>query len=369
MQGTEAAMRYMTESEIDAFGPDPMPADVAPLEEARRAMRRVGCWADNQQMGSRWPARSKSGPIRPRRWRRSGTVSSVPKDVHAGDLSISERAEMESMIGQRGAAATRAAAATLLCATCALATAAGSQQRDPYRPWARVLEKFVDERGEVDFRALARSRADLDAFLDYVAWASPRSTPESFPIREAQLAYYVNAYNALSMFNVIDSGFPKSLAGLTKLWFFGFKRFTIGGERVSLYALENDVIRPLGDERVHFALNCMSVGCPRLPREPFRPDKLQQQLDEAAIQFFGEARNLRMLPERKLVRVSSILKFYAEDFLAKSPTLIAYVNKYASPKVPDDYGIEFVDYDWTVNDRSVSGVDKALNHQRTNEDQ
>jgi len=118
---------------------------------------------------------------------------------------------MESMIGQRGAAATRAAAATLLCATCALATAAGSQQRDPYRPWARVLEKFVDERGEVDFRALARSRADLDAFLDYVAWASPRSTPESFPIREAQLAYYVNAYNALSMFNVIDSGSRKAL--------------------------------------------------------------------------------------------------------------------------------------------------------------
>ncbi len=258
---------------------------------------------------------------------------------------------MGSIPEQCHAVATKTAAATLLCTVCAFAPTAESQQIDPYQPWARVLEKFVNERGEVDFRALSSDRVDLDAFLDFVARASPRSTPEAFPTREAQLAYYVNAYNALSMFNVIDSGFPKSLAGLTKFRFFGFKRFTVGGDRVSLYALENDVIRPLGEERVHFALNCMSVGCPRLPREPFRPDKLQQQLDQAARQFFGEARNLQALPERKLVRVSSILKFYTEDFLAKSPTLIAYIITYASFKVPDDYGIEFIDYDWTVNDR------------------
>ena len=121
---------------------------------------------------------------------------------------------------------------------------------------------------------------------------------------------------------------------------------------MSLYALENNVIRPLGDERMHFALNCMVVGCPRLPRTAFAPEKLDAQLDNEARRFFAETRNLQILPERRLARVSAILEFYSEDFLAKSPTLIAYVNRYAPGAIPEDFAIEFVAYDWTVNDRS-----------------
>ena len=65
---------------------------------------------------------------------------------------------------------------------------------------------------------------------------------------------------------------------------------------------------------------------------------------------FAERRNLEVLPERKRGRVSSILKFYREDFLAKSPTLIAYINRYAPSPIPESYELEFIDYDWTVND-------------------
>ncbi len=226
------------------------------------------------------------------------------------------------------------------------------QPADPYQPWGRVLARHVNERGEVDFRAVAAERADLDAFLSHVARVSPRSTPASFAAREEKLAYYLNAYNALSMFNVIDSGFPKGLGAARRVVFFGVKRFTIGGERLSLYTLENDVIRPLGDERVHFALNCMSVSCPRLPRQPFPAEGLNRVLDRQAKEFFADPRNLQVLPERKRVRVSSILKFYREDFLAKSPTLIAYINRYVEPAIAEDYEVEFIDYDWTVNSQS-----------------
>lgn len=240
--------------------------------------------------------------------------------------------------------------AVLVCAIFSFPAPAGAQQSDPYQSWARVLEKFVNDRGEVDFRALASARGDLDTFLEFVSRVSPRSTASSFPSRDDKLTYYLNAYNALAMFNVIDSGFPESLSGMAKVWFFGFTRFSIGGERMSLYSLENDVIRTLGDERVHFALNCMSVGCPRLPRTPFRADQLNRQLDEAARQFFAESRNLQVIPEQKLVRVSSILKFYTADFLVNSPTLISYINKYASARITEDHQIEFEEYDWTVKD-------------------
>ena len=245
-------------------------------------------------------------------------------------------------------------AAGLLLGALVFPASAQARQPDAYQPyqqWARVLERFVNDRGEVDFHRLASERADLDAFLSYVTRVSPRTAPELFPDKDVALAYYINAYNALAMFNVIDSGFPRSLGWLYKVWFFAIKRFSVGGERMSLYAIENDVIRPFGDARVHFALNCMSVSCPRLPREPFHADRLNRQLDDGARQFFAESRILQVVPERKLVRVSSILKFYTQDFLAHSPTLIAYINKYASKSIPGDYRIEFIEYDWTVNDQ------------------
>jgi hypothetical protein len=248
------------------------------------------------------------------------------------------------------------AAAALLAAFWMVSIPAQAQQSDPYQAWARVLAGFVNDRGEVDFRALSRDRGELDAFLDHVARVSPRSAPESFPHREARLAYYINAYNALAMSNVIDSGFPQRLDWWRRIRFFGVKRFTVGGERMSLHALENDVIRPLGDERVHFALNCMVVSCPRLPREIFTPERLDRQLEGEARRFFAEARNLQVLPDEKRVRVSAILEFYAGDFLARSPTLASYISAYAARSVPEEYAIEFIEYDWTVNDQRRAPV-------------
>lgn len=265
-----------------------------------------------------------------------------------GELQAHPPAEL-TVRHSRKTARGRAAAAAVLFMLAALA-ASMAQGVDADQPWARVLAKYVNERGEVDFHGVAADEADLDAFLQYVQRISPRSAPDRFAEADARIAYYLNAYNAIAMFNVIDSGFPQALGPLRRLRFFGVKRFTLGGERLSLYTLENDVIRPLGDERVHFALNCMSVSCPRLPREPFRAGRLSETLDARAREFFAEPRNVQVMPEQKRVRLSSILKFYREDFLRKAPSLIDYVNRYRTPPIPQDYDVEFFDYDWTVND-------------------
>ena len=238
-----------------------------------------------------------------------------------------------------------------------LATTATAQAPDPAVPpgWASVLERFVDEYGRVDFEGIAQAPADLDSAVAYIALTSPDSNPSLFANREATLAYYVNAYNALAMFNVVDSGIPGSLTGLQKFRFFWVKRFNIGGRPISLYTLENDVIRPMGDERVHFVLNCMSVSCPRLPRTPFSSANLDRELSAAARLFFSEKRNLTILSDAREVKVSEILKFYREDFLRTSPDLTAYINRYLGAKIPSGYKVEYIDYDWTVNDsRKVS---------------
>ena len=221
--------------------------------------------------------------------------------------------------------------------------------RQPVEAWERVLEAFVDEHGRVDFIGLSRDRRDLDRYVSWVYGNGPDNRPELFRTREQVLAYHINAYNALAMYNVLESGIPETSAGFAKVRFFYLREVSVGGRRISLYAYENDVIRTLGEPRLHFALNCMSVGCPRLPREPFMADQLDEQLDRETREFFAEERNLRVDAAARTVHLSEILDFYPEDFLAVAPSLLAYVNRYRADPVPEDYRVKFIDYDWTIN--------------------
>ena len=219
----------------------------------------------------------------------------------------------------------------------------------PYEAWARVLEKFVDEQGRVNFAAVARDRADLDRFVSYVYDIGPNNLPRQFASADHVLAFHINAYNALAMHNVIESGIPPSLSGLKKIEFFYLRKVKVGGETISLYDYENKVIRALKEPRIHVTLNCMSVGCPRLPREPFLAEKLEAQLDREARLFFNEPRNVELNDSLKILRLSEILSFYTSDFLAQAPSLTAYVNRYRRDPVPDSYAVQFIPYDWTIN--------------------
>lgn len=223
----------------------------------------------------------------------------------------------------------------------------------PMDAWTKVLNKYVDAEGRVDFGALKDNLADLSAYVSYVAKNGPKSTPQAFPNANDVLAHYLNSYNALAMYGIIQRGIPESLSGFTKVKFFYFTKFVIDGQTMSLYAYENDIIRKVGEERVHFALNCMTSGCPRLPRTPFTAKGLDQELNREALKFFNEDRNVRVETAEKKVFVSEILDFFTEDFLKKEKTLNAYVNRYRKAKVPEDFKVKFIDYDWTVWNQSL----------------
>ena len=219
--------------------------------------------------------------------------------------------------------------------------------------WARVLERSVDERGRVDFAGLERDRADLDRFVSWVYAVGPNNRPELFATRAEVLVYHLNAYNALAMYSVLAAGRPRSLSEYGLLRFFFLRRIAVGGEAMSLYHYENQVIRPLGEERVHFALNCMAVSCPRLPRTPFHAATLEAALAAETQRFLDEPRNVAVDAARRKLRLSAIFDFYPADFRAKASGLAAYVNARRSAPVPADYGVEYIDYDWTVADRAA----------------
>lgn len=219
--------------------------------------------------------------------------------------------------------------------------------------WARVLAKNVDKQGRVNFTAVAKSPADLESYVSYVAKWSPAKHPEHFKEPGAALAFYLNSYNALAMYGVIKAGIPADFDGFFKrASFFTLRKYLVGGEQTSLYTYENSVIRPLKEPRVHFALNCMSVGCPRLPQVPYRAATLEKQLEDGAKEFFNQEKYLQVDAKEQVYRISEILKFYTGDFVNErvATSLAAYANRYrTAAKIPETDKVEFLKYDWTVN--------------------
>ena len=95
----------------------------------------------------------------------------------------------------------------------------------------------------------------------------------------------------------------------------------------------------------------MVRDCPRLPKIPFNPENLEEQLEKATLEFFSKSRHLRFDHEKKRVYVSAILDFYTEDFVASGRVqdLASYINQYLITPLPEDYQIRFIDYDWRIN--------------------
>jgi len=253
--------------------------------------------------------------------------------------------------------------AASLAAAAVLAAAPVSAAGFSYDDWSRVLGKYVDARGYVNYDALAKDRGDLDKFLAAIEKTSPKSNPEMFPAKNDQLAYWLNAYNAQVFKGVLARGPEKESVwkgGLVSGYsFFVGMDIVLGGEKLNLKKLEDKYVREgFKDPRVHAALNCASKGCPRLPQTAFLPEKLDEQLDKGMSDFVAEKRNVTIDDAAKTVTFSKILDWFSKDFVGYEAShgnpngnQIDYVNRYrgTSPKVPHDYKMKFFEYDKSVN--------------------
>ncbi len=218
--------------------------------------------------------------------------------------------------------------------------------------WQTTLNKFVDEQGRTDFIALSEDHAELTDFLDVIAKVSPKSHPELFTSDAEVMAYHINAYNALAMWGVIERDIPDNFSTLWKrASFFKFRSVKIGGKKTNLYDYENKIIRKLNEPRAHFVLNCMVKDCPRLPQQHFSAETLEEDLQNAAVEFFNKTKHIQINDKTQRVALSGIMKFYTKDYVAsgKKQDLVAYVNQYREEKIPENYKVTFLDYDWSIN--------------------
>ena len=218
--------------------------------------------------------------------------------------------------------------------------------------WAQVLMQSVDSQGRVAFKDISENPASLYRMVAYISQTSPEKYPGRFTNPEDRMAYYLNSYNALAMYGVISYKFPSDFYSFSdRAKFFAFTHFTVGGQEISLYDYENEVIRPLGDPRVHFALNCMVKACPRLPQTPFRAEDLDSTLNALTLEFVNHPRHVQVVESAHRVRLSEIFSLYEDDFVNPkiASSLIEYINRYRTSPIDETFAVEFIPYDWTVN--------------------
>ncbi|MEW6734934.1 MAG: DUF547 domain-containing protein [Acidobacteriota bacterium] len=251
----------------------------------------------------------------------------------------------------------------------ALPVQAGSEKFD-HSLFDHVLRQFVDARGYVNYTALKAQRGELDAYIEMLARTSPTNVPTLFPDRAARLAYWINAYNAFVLRGVIDNYPTDSVRDIYALYgFFWRLKFVTGGEKISLRKLENEIIRKqFSEPRIHFAIVCASEGCPRLANEAYFPERLEEQLQAQAHKFINEERNVRIDEQQNRLYLSKIFDWFENDFLHVLPgkererKITDYLKRYLSPTRQQALArlstlrIEYIDYDWRINDQARKDV-------------
>lgn len=228
---------------------------------------------------------------------------------------------------------------------------------DAYADWGSLLDRYVVD-GLVDYtRWKDEDPAAWGRFLGWLAAARP----ESWTIEERR-AFWINAYNARTIAGVlarypIDSVRDVGFFGGRLRGFFSRREHPVAGQRWTLDEIEDDVLRddPLFDDRVHWALNCASLGCPPLRPEPYRAARLDTQLDFQARTYLNGPSGHRLDPASKVLRLSRIFDWYRSDFERDRGSIRAYAARYLTGAASDaardpEVRIEFLDYDWSLND-------------------
>ncbi len=208
-------------------------------------------------------------------------------------------------------------------------------------------------------RVSPRDRAALEAYISRLVARAPSTLP-----RAGQLAYWANLYNALTVKVILDHYPVRSIRQIKfgRLFALGPWRHdlvTIEGFELSLSDIEDHILRPIfGDVRVHYALNCASLGCPNLAPEAFDAARIDAQLDAAARAFINHPRGAHFEGTRLVV--SSIYSWFREDFGGNNRHIISHLRRYAdtelAAQLDDTTRIARYQYDWSLNDTDQEQV-------------
>ncbi len=222
--------------------------------------------------------------------------------------------------------------------------------------WDRLLKKYVNEQGLVNYTAWKASKEDMEALDTYIRSFNADAGQGADGMEKA--ASLANAYNAITMRTVLGAYPIESIHETKKP--FETKGWKIGGATVSLNDIENGTLRPMLKYRAHSVLVCAARSCPPLAREAYKAESFESQDDAAFRRWLGRDDLNKLMPEQNKAEVSEIFKWFKKDF-DSSLNVAKVLEKYGPESAKKltaggkKFDISYISYNWGLNDQGEHG--------------
>ena len=223
-----------------------------------------------------------------------------------------------------------------LCATISV-----TAQNFNHSMWNDMLQSYVNNEGKVNYKRIKADEKKLEIYLDTLS----QNTPQESWKKAEKLAYWINAYNAFTIKLIIDNYPIKSIKDIKQPW--DKKFIDIDGELTSLNQIEHDILRKMNEPRIHFAIVCASVSCPKLQNTAFEPSKIEEQLTNATKEFLADSSKNNISQES--IKISKIFDWFSKDF-TQDGSLINFLNQYSEVTISPSAKKQFKNYNWALNE-------------------
>ncbi|WP_179021945.1 DUF547 domain-containing protein [Winogradskyella forsetii] len=208
-----------------------------------------------------------------------------------------------------------------------------------------LLKKHVSENGHVDYKDFKNDAKTLQIYIDLLKTYQPKDSWS----KEDKLAYWINAYNALTIDLILrnyPSNYPtKSIKDIKDPW--DQRLWQFGDKWLNLNAIEHDILRKMDEPRIHFAIVCASVSCPKLQNDAFLASSLETQLTNATKEFLTDSSKNEI--SQNNLKLSKIFKWFKKDF-EQNGSLIDFLNQYTTVAISESAEKSYKDYNWDLND-------------------
>ena len=207
--------------------------------------------------------------------------------------------------------------------------------------WDSLLKTHVSNNGNVNYRAFKKDKTSLDNYISAIA----ENMPDDSWSKNETLAYWINAYNALTIDLIIRNYPVKSIKDIKDPW--GQKLWKLGNRWYDLNEIEPQILRKMDEPRIHFAIVCASFSCPKLQNFAFNATDLETQLTESTKTFLTDS-NRNIITENEL-KISRIFQWFNKDF-KQNGSVVDFINTYTNIDINPKAKTSYLDYNWDLNE-------------------
>lgn len=208
--------------------------------------------------------------------------------------------------------------------------------------WEALLKKYVTEDGSVNYKGFQKDAKGLAVYIKMLKMGFSKINDYS---QEEKLAFWINAYNALTVDLILRNYPVKSIKDIKDPW--DQRLWKFGDKCLNLNDIEHKILRKMNEPRIHFAIVCASESCPKLQNEAFTASNLETLLTNSTKEFLSDSSKNEISTNR--IRLSKIFKWFAKDF-KQYRNLIDFLNLYSEVQISDTASKSFKDYNWDLNE-------------------